>query len=88
MAFIKFVRSSKTTYVYLMDYIPVHKRSKSSNKERQVIKKLGNVQDALLRLEIWQRHPDKIPSSIINVVTSEHIDKWIDSILQRGNIHV
>lgn len=87
MAFIKFVKSSKTTYVYLMDYIPVHKRCESS-KERQVIKKLGNVQDALLRLEIWQRHPNKIPSSIINVVTSEHIDKWIESILQRGNIQV
>lgn len=85
--FLKYVKSKNKTYVYLMDYLPVEKRCYKKGGDRITVKSLGDLNNALIKLEIWSRHPDLIPSNIINEIKSEDLEFWINSIMNQNHIY-
>lgn len=81
--FLKFVKSKSKTYVYLMEYLPVEKRDDEKYTDREVVERLGDLNRALVELEIWKRHPHKIPGKLINFIEKDDIKRWIYEIVEK-----
>lgn len=85
--FLKFVKQKKKTYVYIMEYLAVEERNDKNYQDRKVVKGLGDVSNAILQLEIWKRHPQEIPSNIINDINMEDLEKWLNLTLEQRHIY-
>lgn len=82
MAYLEFVKTGKTTYVYLTEYQAAAEGCKK--KEKRVLS-LGNVRNAYKELEYWQSNQDNIPFQV-REKDYPRINHWMHMIRRRDRV--
>ena len=82
MAYLEFVKSGKSTYVYLTEYQSAEAGCKK--KEKRVLS-LGNVNEAYKELEYWKSNEDNIPFQVKEKDYSR-INHWMNMINRREGV--